>query len=179
MQACFSWCVDATGSRSAVRACVCWGYTSTGSVCWFERAATLGMYFVACPRGATYNVASATLEFVEMHRCGVAARPKQQSRGHKKHEQIPTRGGAIHAVPGYWYTKFPMDTDHWRRQFRRRRQEIAPRAATREATKTPKPAPYAASSAAPASAKTRARPCRRARAPPRGPYWWNRRTRRH
>ena len=42
-----------------------------------------------------------------------------------------------------------------------------------------KPAPYAASSAAPASGKTRARPCRRARAPPPNPHWKNRRTRRH
>ena len=107
------------GSRSCLL-----GFTSTGSVCWFERAAALGIDLVACPRGARFNVASATLEFVEMHCCGTAARPIG-SRG-CQHVQIPTRGGDIHAVPGYWYTKFPKDTDHWRRHSRLRRQN-APR----------------------------------------------------
>ena len=163
------------GSRSCLL-----GFTSTGSVCWFERAAALGIDIVACPRGATFNVASATLEFVEMHRCGTAARPIAAALETARRKGANSYAWRRHPCrPRILVYKVPNRHRPLAAALASSSTKIAPRTATREATKTPKPAPYAASSAAPASGKTRARPCRRARAPPPGPHWKNRRTRLH
>ena len=106
-------------------------------------------------------------------------RPSKKAALQLPKNQVPTRGARSHPCrPRILVYKVPNGHRPLAAAISSSSTNRAARA-TREATKTPKPAPYAASSAAPASAKTRARPCRRARAPPPNPYWKNRRTRRH